>query len=196
MYHPNLIPWSYTPPVQLLINTTMPHHPTSQHLSALPYLPKVHHHHLAASSASPNVSAFLSQYSVHTIRTSPYYSQVPPYFPTPWQWAIFQTLSLTSLSIHWVVKPPFSCQIPMVSAAVCPTATPAFSARTWASRVCILILVVSAKIDFYIPKASHYTVYSQQWSMIEWWLSNICYSKQASGVFNISSRVMRCGSRG
>ena len=32
--------------------------------------------------------------------------------------------------------------------------------------------------------------------MIEWRISNACYSKQASGVSNISSRVMRCGSRG
>lgn len=32
--------------------------------------------------------------------------------------------------------------------------------------------------------------------MIEWWILNACYSKQASGVLNISSRVMRCGSRG
>jgi len=32
--------------------------------------------------------------------------------------------------------------------------------------------------------------------MIEWWISNACYSKQASGVLNISSRVMQCGSRG
>jgi len=31
--------------------------------------------------------------------------------------------------------------------------------------------------------------------MIEWWISNARYSKQASGVLNISSRVMRCGSR-
>ena len=31
--------------------------------------------------------------------------------------------------------------------------------------------------------------------MIEWWISNACYSKQALGVLNISSRVMQCGSR-
>jgi len=29
-----------------------------------------------------------------------------------------------------------------------------------------------------------------------WWISNACYSKQASGVLNILSRVMRCDSRG
>jgi len=32
--------------------------------------------------------------------------------------------------------------------------------------------------------------------MIEWWISKASYSKQASGVFNRSSRVMQCGSRG
>ena len=32
--------------------------------------------------------------------------------------------------------------------------------------------------------------------MIEWWISNGCYSEQASGMLNISSWVMRCGSRG
>jgi len=32
--------------------------------------------------------------------------------------------------------------------------------------------------------------------MIEWWISNACYSIQASGVLNISSRVMRYGDRG
>jgi len=50
--------------------------------------------------------------------------------------------------------------------------------------------------DFGNQKASHYILGSQRWSMIEWWISNGCYSKQASGVLNISSRVMRCGSRG
>jgi len=50
--------------------------------------------------------------------------------------------------------------------------------------------------DFGNQKASHYIVGSQQWSMIEWWISNHYYSKQVLGVLNISSRVMRCGSRG
>jgi len=50
--------------------------------------------------------------------------------------------------------------------------------------------------DFGNQKASHYILGSQQWSMIEWWISNACYSKQASGVLNILSRVMRRGSRG
>jgi len=32
--------------------------------------------------------------------------------------------------------------------------------------------------------------------MIERWISNACYSKQASGVLNISPGVMQCGRRG
>jgi len=32
--------------------------------------------------------------------------------------------------------------------------------------------------------------------MIEWWILNVCYSKHVSGVLNISSMVMGCGSRG
>jgi len=32
--------------------------------------------------------------------------------------------------------------------------------------------------------------------MIEWWISNACYTKQASKVLTISSRVLPCGSRG
>jgi len=32
--------------------------------------------------------------------------------------------------------------------------------------------------------------------MIEWWISNGCYSEQALAVLNISSRVMHCSSRG
>jgi hypothetical protein len=50
--------------------------------------------------------------------------------------------------------------------------------------------------DFGNQKVSHYILGSEQWSMIEWWRSNACYCKNASGVLNISSRVMRCGSRG
>jgi len=50
--------------------------------------------------------------------------------------------------------------------------------------------------DFGNQKASHYILGSQWWVMIEWWISNACYSKQASGVLNISSRVMRCSRRG
>jgi len=50
--------------------------------------------------------------------------------------------------------------------------------------------------DFGNQKASHYILYSQWWLMIEWWISNACYSKQASGVLNIWSRLMGHGSRG
>jgi len=111
-------------------------------------------------------------------------------------WAISQTHSLTSLSIRCVVKPPLSCQIPMVPAAHWRTPTPAFSAQTWTWRVGIWIVLASATTDFGNQMASHYILDSRRWSMIEWWISNVCYSKQASGVLNISSRVMRCGSRG
>jgi hypothetical protein len=40
------------------MNTTTPYHPTLQHLSPLPYYRNLYRHHRAASSASPNVSAF------------------------------------------------------------------------------------------------------------------------------------------
>jgi len=49
--------------------------------------------------------------------------------------------------------------------------------------------------DFGNQMASQYILGSQWWSMIEWWISNACYSKQASGALNILSRVMGCGSR-
>jgi len=67
MYHPNLIPWSYMPPAQLLISTTTPNHPTSQHLSPLRYLTKLPHHHLTTSFASPKVSAFRWYNCFHTL---------------------------------------------------------------------------------------------------------------------------------
>jgi len=44
-------------------------------------------------------------------------------------WAIYQMRSLTLSSLHCAVKPPLSCQIPMVSAAHCLTPAPAFSAQ-------------------------------------------------------------------
>jgi hypothetical protein len=58
MYHPNLIRWSYTPPAQLLINTTTLYHLTSQQLTPLPYHTKLHCYQLSASSEPPNVTAF------------------------------------------------------------------------------------------------------------------------------------------
>jgi len=110
--------------------------------------------------------------------------------------AIFQMCSLTSLSIRCVFKPPLSCQIPMVSASHWLTATVAFSAQTWTSRVGFWIVLASATTSFDNQKASHYILDSQMWSTIEWWISNACYSKQVSGSLNISSRVMQCGSSG
>jgi len=122
--------------------------------------------------------------------------------PTPWllmmlmDWAISQMPSLILLSIRCVVKPPLSCQIRMVSAAHWLTPTPAFSAQTRTWRVSIWIVLASATTDFGNQKASPYILGSQRWSIIEWWILNACYSKQASGVLNISSSMMRCGSSG
>jgi len=110
--------------------------------------------------------------------------------------AISQTCSLTSFSICSVVKSPLSCQIPMISAAHWLTPTPVFTAQIRTCRVGILIVLSSATTDFANQKASHPIVGFQQWSMIEWWILNRCYSKQVSGVLNMSSRMMRCGSRG
>jgi len=111
-------------------------------------------------------------------------------------WAISQPRSLTWLSIGCVVKPPLSCQIPMVSAAHWLTPTPAFLPQMWTCTVGISIVLASVTTNFGNQKASNYISGSQWWSMIEWWILNACYSKQASGVLNISSRVMRYGSRG
>jgi len=84
----------------------------------------------------------------------------------------------------------------MVSSAHWLTPTLAFSAQMWTCRVCIWLELASAIADFGNQKASHYIVGSQRWSMIGWWILNACYSNQALGVLNISSRVMRCGTRG
>jgi len=110
--------------------------------------------------------------------------------------AISQTHSLTSLSIRCIVKPHLCCQIPMVSAMHWLTPTPAFLAQMRTCSVGIWTVLESATTDFGNQKASHYIVDSQQWSMIEWWITNACYSKPASEVYNILSRVMWCGSRG
>jgi len=111
-------------------------------------------------------------------------------------WSSSQTRSLTLLSINCIVKPPLSCQFPMVSAAHWLTPTPAFSAQTQTCRVGIWIVLACATTDCATQRASHYIVGSHRWSMIEWCISNPCHSKQASGVLNISSTVKRCGSRG
>jgi len=110
--------------------------------------------------------------------------------------AISQPRSLTLLSIHCVVKAPLSCQIAMVSAAHWLTPIPVFSAQTGTCTVGIWIVLASGMTHFGNQKASHDILGSQKWSIIEWLVSNTWYSKQASGVLNISSRVMRCGSRG
>jgi len=111
-------------------------------------------------------------------------------------WAMSQARSVTLLSIHCVVKPPLSCQIPMVSAAHWVTPTPEFSAQMRTCRVGIWSVLASATTDFGNHDASYYILGSQQRSMIEWWISNASYSKPASGVMNLSSRVTQCGSRG
>jgi len=94
-------------------------------------------------------------------------------------WAISQTHSLSLLSFHCIVERPFPCQIPMVSAAHWLTPTPAFSAQTLMGRVGIWIVLQSAMTDFGNQKASHCMFGSQWWSMIEWWIANAHYSKEA-----------------
>jgi len=111
-------------------------------------------------------------------------------------WAISQMRSLTLRSIHCVVKPPSSCPIPILSAAHWLTPTLAFSVQTQTCRVGIWIVLASATTDFGNQKASHYISGCQRWSIIEGWISNVCDSKQASGVLKILSRVMWCGRRG
>jgi hypothetical protein len=46
-------------------------------------------------------------------------------------------------------------------------------------RKCFLLM------DFGNQKSSHYPLGEQQCSIIEWWMSNACYSTKASGVLNI-----------
>jgi len=82
-------------------------------------------------------------------------------------WAVSQTCSLTLWSFCCVVKPPFPCQIPMVSVAHWLTPTPVFSAHMRTCRVSIWIESASAMIDFGNQKASHYILCPQQWSRIE-----------------------------
>jgi len=55
-------------------------------------------------------------------------------------WAISQMCSLTLLPFHCVVKPPFSCQIPMVSATHWLTPTTVFLALERSSRVGVWIV--------------------------------------------------------
>jgi len=71
-------------------------------------------------------------------------------------WEISQTQSLTLLSFCRVVKPPFSCWIPMVSAAHWMTPTSVFLAQTRTCTVGIGIVLASGTADFGNQKASHY----------------------------------------
>jgi len=84
----------------------------------------------------------------------------------------------------------------MFSAAHWLTTTAGLSAQTRTCRVGIWIVLASATTHFSNQKPSNYILGSQWWSIIEWWISIACYSKQASGMLNILSRVTRCGSSG
>jgi len=108
---------------------------------------------------------------------------------------ISQTSSLALITFHCIVKRPSTWQIPIVSAAHWLTPIPVLSAHTRTCTVGIWIVIASAMPDFASQEASHHILGSQRWSMIEWSISNACYSKNVSGVLNILSRVMRCGSR-
>jgi len=114
----------------------------------------------------------------------------------PMDWAISHTRSLTLLSVCCCVKPPFSCQHRMVSAAHWLTPTPAFLAQMQTFCVGIQIVLAAATTGFGNYRASHYILGSQLWSVIEWSISHACWSKQASGVLNISSSAMQYGSKG
>jgi len=131
-----------------------------------------------------------------SIRRSHCSGQAPCLLLMLTDWAGSETLSLTSFCFRCIVKPLCYCQISMVSAAHWLTPTVAFSAQMQTSRVGIWIVLPSGTTDFGNKKASHYILGSQWWSKIEWWVSYPGYTKQASGVLNVSSRAMRCGSRG
>jgi len=146
--------------------------------------------------SGPLDSRSLIQVTQQSIRRSHCWGPAPCLLMMPMDWAISQKRSVTSLSLRYVVKPPLSCQIPVVSAAHWLTLTQVFSDQTRTCRVSIWIVLASATTDSGNQKASHYILSSQRWSMIEWWILNACYSKQASGVLNISLRVMRWHSRG
>jgi len=100
-------------------------------------------------------------------------------------WGISHMRALTILSIRCAVNPPALCPIPMVSAAHWPTPTLVFLAQTWTCRVGIWIVSATATTNFSNQKASHDISGSGWWSMIEWWITNACYSKQASEVLDI-----------
>jgi len=130
-----------------------------------------------------------------SIRWSHCTGQVPGFLLMFMDWVISETCSHTVLSLHCIVNPAFSCQIPLVSTANWLTTTPVISAPRRACWLSIWIVLASAMTVFGNQKESHYISGSQWWLTIQWWISNAHYSKQASGVFNIVSRVKRCSSR-
>jgi len=73
MYHLNILPWSYTPPSQLLINNTTPYHPMSRYLRPCPHHHKSYRHHLTTSSCHLHIyqrlhSSVTQIPSIHTIQ--------------------------------------------------------------------------------------------------------------------------------
>ena len=115
--------------------------------------------------------------------------------PVLMEWNNSQMYHLAVLFFRCVVLSPFPSQIAMVSAAHWVTSKPRFSAQRWSCRVCIWIVFTSATSHISNPKLSHIIFGSQQWSMIEWWISSAWFSKQVSVVFIISSRLMQYSSR-
>jgi len=129
-----------------------------------------------------------------SIRISHWLGLVPCLFLMLMDWAMSHMRPLSLLAFCCFVMLPFSCQIPNVSAAHSLTPTLAFSAQTQTGRVGIWIVFASATSGFGSQKASHYILCSQRCSMIDWWISNACSSKQWLGVLNILSQEWRCGS--
>jgi len=109
-------------------------------------------------------------------------------------WAISQTYSLTVMSFCCVIKPLFSRQFPIVSAAHWLTPTPLFQAQmgTYRDGTWIVLALVTTEIGN--QNTSYYISGSPWWTMTEKWILNAHYAKQASRVMDISSRVMWCGS--
>jgi len=111
-------------------------------------------------------------------------------------WAISMMCIHNLSSFHCIVKPPFSCQIPMVSATQWMTKTTAFSAERRTHTVSILNFLAFGTTDFGNQQASDCIWCSQRWSIIEWWISHTWCSKPALGVMNRLSRVIWCNSGG
>jgi len=87
--------------------------------------------------------------------------------------------SLTLLSFDCIVKSPFPCRIPTVSAAQWLTPTQAFLAWRWTCWVGVWIVLAPTMTDFGNLQASHYIFDFQRWSIIEWWILNAHYSTSA-----------------